>query len=134
MKKEEHLVPAINVSYSKSEAAMGMDNNGHVSVENLNRHQIKRLTDFVYSDILEVTDSVPKVGVTPAFTIEVKDALTAVVRVLNQEAERWQATGTTGPYNKIHMIKAVRTATGLGLKEAKMLIDQAATTEPTTSC
>src|SRR4051812_3344487 len=116
-------MPSISVTYSRVQEELGNTQNGEVIVSDLNRHAITRLTDFVYSDVLAITDAPLKAGDTPAFTPEVKKALELLITILNTDHNRFQQEGN--PYNKISMIKAVRTVTGLGLKESKDLVDAA---------
>lgn len=85
--------------------------------------QIQGLTLMEAADL--VKDLEDKLGVSAAAPVAMAAAPVAGGEAAEEEQTEFTVTlKTVGP-NKIKVIKAVREATGLGLKEAKGLVDEA---------
>ena len=87
--------------------------------------QIQGLTLMEAADLVKVLEE--KLGVSAAAPMAMAAAPAAGGGVVVEEEEKTEFTVTlkAAGANKIQVIKAVREATGLGLKEAKAVVDEA---------
>lgn len=87
--------------------------------------QIQGLTLMEAADLVKVLEE--KLGVSAAAPMAMAAAPAAAGGAAVEEEEKTEFTVTlkAAGANKIQVIKAVREATGLGLKEAKAVVDEA---------
>ncbi len=85
--------------------------------------QIQGLTLMEAADL--VKDLEDKLGVSAAAPVAMAAAPVAGAEAAEEEQTEFTVTLKAVGANKIKVIKAVREATGLGLKEAKGLVDEA---------
>jgi large subunit ribosomal protein L7/L12 len=94
----------------------------------VNREEIlQAISDMSVMDIVELIKSMEeKFGVTAA--VAVAAAAPAGAAAVVEEQTEFNVVMTKTGENKINVIKAIRTITGLGLKEAKDLVESAPAT------
>jgi large subunit ribosomal protein L7/L12 len=85
--------------------------------------QIQGLTLMEAADLVTVLEE--KLGVSAAAPMAAAAAPAAAAAVEEEEQTEFTVTLKAVGGNKIQVIKAVREATGLGLKEAKAVVDEA---------
>jgi large subunit ribosomal protein L7/L12 len=85
--------------------------------------QIQGLTLMEAADLVKVLEE--KLGVSAAAPMAMAAAPAAAAAVEEEEQTEFTVTLKAVGGNKIQVIKAVREATGLGLKEAKAVVDEA---------
>jgi large subunit ribosomal protein L7/L12 len=85
--------------------------------------EIGKLTLTEASELVKALET--KFGVSAAAPVAVAGAGAAVAAAPVEEKTEFEVVLKSGGANKINVIKVVRAATGLGLKEAKDLVDGA---------
>ena len=85
--------------------------------------QIQGLTLMEAADLVKELEE--KLGVSAAAPMAMAAAPAAAPAAAEEEQTEFTVTLKTVGANKIQVIKAVREATGLGLKEAKAVVDEA---------
>ena len=88
---------------------------------------LQAISDMSVMDVVELIKSMEdKFGVSAAAAVAV--AAPAAAAAVAEEKTEFNVVMTKTGENKINVIKAIRTITGLGLKEAKDLVEAAPTT------
>lgn len=89
------------------------------------------ISDMSVMDVVELVDAMEqKFGVSAAAAVAAVPAAVATEGADDSEAEQTEFTVVLSSFGekKINVIKAVRDLTGMGLKEAKGLVDEAPST------
>ena len=84
---------------------------------------VKSLTVLELSELVKALEE--EFGVSAAAPVAVAAAPTAAVAPAAEEKTEFDVILKSGGANKIQVIKVVRELTGLGLKEAKAVVDEA---------
>lgn len=88
---------------------------------------LQAISDMSVMDVVELIKSMEdKFGVSAAAAVSV--AAPAAAAAVAEEKTEFNVVMTKAGENKINVIKAIRTITGLGLKEAKDLVEAAPAT------